>query len=679
MQVNISSQQNILKTLKAIVILVLFLCSSHQISAQITYLYDATGKSKEEKLICMNLAGIVNRESAKLYVKNVFPCYSFPQADEKWIEEFKKDGTSFEQINDLKSLLQVFDYAINGAITYDPKATMGNFSGQNFLWQGEFAAMLGGLTNRIAVSPAMASFLDLNVSDSSVIEGTNCKVVSRLELEAHDWNDSQLSTDQRYEKLLQYGLAHVLPHCSSKGFFIREINDFAISKKLFQVNLAGTDALKFTSLPDWKAEIIEDLLKYMRDENGNDIFHVYGWMHPEPLVQWISGYGAGFHELMVGNLSFHHSYQTKSPLPERKTENTNTTIEDKHYVMIMGTEGDAANWNIGFQSGAWLSPDRGNTPLAWGFNLHLLDLFPFIANYYYGSATENDGFVSVMSPLGYVYPDMWADAILDSAISKSKHSLEKFDISTLYGYKHYNGAGSSDFRGVTINNSFDIFKLAKFNAQIGAELCFTFEPGLSTQKTYFFEDSTAIFNHVNDNTFYADMSNITNQASELAAKLKTRKTPSFTILYQRYRQDDFIGRNGPSNADMTMKMVETFATALQQHPDAEQKVQFILPEEFNQLIRQKLPQAPKPQPLSNLDLENQNLIYPNHTSQQFFLNIDEKSKIEIQILDINSKIVLTPKDWKQGVNVSQLKSGIYFVAISNGETGKMVMKKLVVR
>ncbi|MBW6479412.1 MAG: hypothetical protein K0B37_08295 [Bacteroidales bacterium] len=96
-------------------------------------IYNGTGAPLEHRLASMTLAGIVNREEPRLYLLNVYETWSFNQTDESWRDIYQQDGNVvFTEISDFQQLIDHFENDINGAITYDPSLTYGNFTGQDF-------------------------------------------------------------------------------------------------------------------------------------------------------------------------------------------------------------------------------------------------------------------------------------------------------------------------------------------------------------------------------------------------------------------------------------------------------------------------------------------------------------------------------------------------------------------
>ena len=503
--------------------------------------------------MAMTLAGIVNRDSARLYLLNVYETWSYNHTDEQWRDIYRSRGNvQFDSIASIITLVDRFRPFINGAITYDAARTFSNFSGQSFRWQGEYAALIGGLTNRLPATAALAQALNLTISDSVLVTDTfdgdsSIYVTGQLDLPSHSWNNTSLTEEQRYLNMLDWGVQQLLPRCNPKKFYIREITDWTVSKKMFQVNLAGTDDLNFDAMPAARADILERVLTFMHANNPSTIFHIYGWIRPEPMTQWFALFGSSFHETLLGNFRGIHRFRLH---PRTFVANSTVSpdtipLQNKHYIMFVTSEGDASNWVFGFHSGAWLSPQRGTVPVAWGWNFHLLNECPFVAAYYYDTGTPNDGFISVTSPLGYAYPDLWQNDVWQGAIDSTRFLKNKFGVHDVYGYKHYAGTGTMVYRGKTINNSFNFTRYGQFQSATQTNLTILYDPLVPSQ-TPFTDFGPLMFNHMGDGSFYGDASNLNAMATRILNSLRSKPKPNFLLAgYQRFRQDDFANRTEP--------------------------------------------------------------------------------------------------------------------------------------
>lgn len=556
-------------------------------------LYIGTGTFPENKLLAMTLAGIVNRDSARLYLLNVYETWSYSRTDEQWRDIYSaRGGVQFDSVVSIQELVNRFRPFIRGAVTYDQTRSWGNFTGQVFRWQGEAAATIGGLTDRLPAPPALAAALGLAVAESVLVTDAfdgdpPVWVTGRVELPSHPWNNTALTEEQRYLTLLDWGATTLLPRCNPAKFYIREITDWAVRHRMFQVNLAGTDDLDLNSMPPARADILERVLNHMHARNPSSIFHIYGWIRPEPMTQWFAHFGSSFHETLLGNLSWHSSFPVapRQYIPPSRVDPDTIPLRNKHYLLFVSSEGDASNWVMSFQSGAWLSPRRGAVPIGWGWNLHLFGECPFVAAYVYDTATPNDGIVAVTSPLGYAYPDLWGNDVWSGALDSTRALMARFGVRNFYGYKHYAPTGSMVYRGRIINNSFNFPRYGSFQAGAGVDLTVLYDPLLPSQvpvTTY----GTLMFNHTGDGSFYGDASDLNAMANRIITKVRTQSRPSFLLAgYQRFRQDDFSSRPDPGSSDISLPRLEQVVQLVRADPLVGADVEVVTPEKFSVLMR----------------------------------------------------------------------------------------------
>jgi hypothetical protein len=656
--------------IKNILFFCLFFIFSNQLFAVNAVVFDGSGQAAENKLIAMTIAGIVNRDAPRLYLRNVYETWSYSETDETWENLYITSGNvNFTVISDINVLVQNFKSFLKGAITYDASLTYGNFTGQSFRWQAEAAAMLCGLTDCIPVSSTNIS-IDINkpelINVPDYFNGqATIQVSAKLELSTHAWNNTTLTSEQRYFAWLDWSLNNLLTRCNTSKFYIREITDWAINQRMFQLNLGGTEDLRFTSLTDEKAAKIERVMTYLKEKKPNEIFHVYGWMRPEPLVQWISAWGGSFHETLFSNLSWHHVFPVDANFNYARPSDIDPatiTLENKYYVLFIASEGDAGNWNIGFQGGAWQSATRGQVPLAWGFNLQMLDEFPFIGQYYYRTATANDGFMAVSTPLGYAYPDVFPTSYLPDAKAKTSALMDKFNVNSVYAYKHYNGAGSSVYRGVTISNNFDFAKLGAFSEQTNAQMTMLFDPGLMTQRAYT-NYGGLLYNHVNDDTFYADFSNLNTARDRIVSKLSGKSKPRFLLAgYERFRYDiASLATN-----DITLPRLKTLMESIKTDASVGADVEFVTAEKYTYLLRKSLGLSTA---VTVLETNEQKLLVFSDINHNLQLNLqlENAQKVQINIVDLAGRTVYQ-SEWNMTMandfkTISILQKGIYILNI----------------
>lgn len=634
------------------------------------------GLTPEDKYMAVTLAGIVNRDTARLYLRNVYENWSYNQTDEQFELLYKTRGNVvFEEINTMAELVNRFRPFINGAITYDGSKTIANHSKDRVLWQAEYAGMLGGLTNRLPCSPATATALGLSVTTNlqvvDVYDGDSPVVVSGRIETGNAWNNASATNDANYETLLTWAVKTILPRCNPKRFYCRELCDIAVQHRMFQTNVAGPDDLDFSQFAPWKATILENTFKYLHTKNFNGLFRVYGWLWPEPIVQWIATFGATFQPILIGNLSFHGTFPTPPSTYNRPSlvQDYSSVVLDrsKHYVVVIGTEGDSGNWCIGFQSGAWLSAKRGAVPVTWGLNLTLMDDCPFVANYYMETATANDGFAAVLSPLGYTYTDILPAESRAAAVAEAKRLMTKFKVNDIYAYKHYAPTTTFSYRGVPMSNNYNMTRLSQFNRDSGVPgATYLFEPNLPFQVPYTSPENQLFFNHARPGetnpTFYGNTTSNQAMADRILGLLRPRTTPSFLIGgYQRMRQDDFANRVSPGNADMSLDMLEDVIRRVKADPTLGSKVEFVTIEKMTGLMRRFQGLTPAPTPTGPFETLWERTARTANTPAWFSTSGNTERGMaygnnKLYVVSRSGQPTVRMLDWRTGTDVGQLNT-----------------------
>ena len=640
-------------------------------------LFDATGAAPETRLLAMTLAGIVNRDSARLYLLNAYETWSYTSSDEQWRDEYRlRGGVVFDSIATLEALVARFRSSIRGAVVYDSAQRFSNFPGQLFQWQAEYAALIGSLTDRVPATPWLAARLGLATEDSLLAEDVfdgdaPVWVPGSLAGAAHPWNAAGLTDEQRYLTMADWGVRELLPLCNPSAFYIREITDFAVQRRLFQVNLAGTGDLDLTSMPTARADMLERILAFMQAKNPANIFHIYGWIRPEPMTQWFACFGASFHETLLGNLSWHSAFPVadRTYAPPSHTVADTVQLRDRYYLLFVASEGDASNWNFSFQSGAWRSPERGTVAIGWGWNLHLLSLCPFVAAYYVDTATPADGFLSVTSPLGYAYPDLWPAAVLDSAVIATRTLMARFGVRTVYGYKHYAGSGTMVFRGKTISNSFDFPRYGQFQSAAGVDLSILYDPLLPSQQPVT-GYGPLLWNHTGDGSFYGNASDLAAMAARILAATRDLPRPAFLLAaYQRFRQDGFAARPSPGSSDISVPRLRQVVDLIRGDAEIGPYVEVVTPETFAVLLRQKLGITGAGGDVPLLDLAELLPNYPNpfNGTTTIRASIPRRSHATLEVFDrlgrrirILADGVLEAGEHTFRFEADNLASGVYF-------------------
>jgi hypothetical protein len=252
--------------------------------------------------------------------------------------------------------------------------------------------------------------------------------------------------------------------------------------------------------------------------------------------------------------------------------------------------------------------------------------------------------------------------------------MDKFKVKSVYAYKHYNGAGSSQYRGITISNNFDFAKLGTFAEQTNAQMTMLFDPGLMTQKAYT-NYGSLLYNHVNDDTFYADFSNLTTARDRIVSKLSGKTKPRFLMAgYERMRYDNAALETN----DITLPRLKTLMESIKANAVIGTDVEFVTPEKYTYLLRKSLGLSTSVPVVEN---NGQKLLVFNdkNTNLQINLQLENAQQVQIRVVDLAGKLILS-ENWKMTMakdfkTISIPQKGIFVLNVKGQNvnlTSKMV-------
>ena len=148
-----------------------------------------------------------------------------------------------------------------------------------------------------------------------------------------------------------------------------------------------------------------DLLrKFFRDMKAGEAIAL-GWYATERTgITTASEFGIGTMpaDFLVSPSTYAGTdHKIRIPAVPKKPE-----LENKTYVAIFISDGDNLQYTQHAMRQNWdrIGADRGKLPLNWTIAPGLVDVAPAFLNYYYGSATSNDCFVTGPSGMGYMMP-----------------------------------------------------------------------------------------------------------------------------------------------------------------------------------------------------------------------------------------------------------------------------------
>jgi hypothetical protein len=214
------------------------------------------------------------------------------------------------------------------------------------------------------------------------------------------------------EDAYRWALDNLMPECTKKMAFVAKTGwwniigaDLAIKDKTF---------IFYEKVDQPNIPIFKEVMQRLDHPAA-----IMGWDEPEWIYNYRVSEGGNF-VLCTGapNLSFWAHVPTDGPVQLPLRKQSAHGLENKYYVMFQYGDGDAPKVEAGLMpadgpsirsEAGWLSADRGQVPIAWGFQPYLLEICPALLEYYAKTATPNDSFFAGPSGAGYATPSRMPD------------------------------------------------------------------------------------------------------------------------------------------------------------------------------------------------------------------------------------------------------------------------------
>ena len=357
-----------------------------------TAVYQGIGAdSKIAKHIIRVLQGIVNRDSAELFLDDGSnDTFWFKEIGKSYRRPAKRYTTGENPA--LRTLFGEYKDRITKLVVCD-------FSTASYTWN--MAVNMASLENALPVSE------DIKNTLLELFPDWNGEVV--------DIRNNWSSTKEAYE----WAIENLLPKMNHQLVFSTGMRDDWKNGE-WKVYDYAVATRSFSFFLDNHTTEGADLIRRILREGGygkNTTVMGYG-MHGDDLNDTTNPEGFGY---VVGdfipNLSFYSS------VPSRRFEKRiGKSVEPdptKVYVALHFSDGD----NIQFDHNSGLSiyqnSERGKTPISMTLAPALTELAPFILDYYYRNATENDEFIGGPSGFQYIQEALYKSSDYDEWCRKN--------------------------------------------------------------------------------------------------------------------------------------------------------------------------------------------------------------------------------------------------------------------
>lgn len=326
----------------------------------------------EAKHIARVFQGIINREKAEVFLASDIK-------ETNWLKYTGKEFTRPPFVltgsnKGLRSLVKMYKDRIK-------KLVVCNFSNNDYTWN--MAVNMAAVDDVLPVSEELKNSL----------------------IEEFDWDVEVVDIRNKWSNISEaydWALKEIMPQINKKMFFslgLRDdwqgggwaLYDYAVATRSFSFWLDNHNGDQIA--------IIQKILRTPGYPKNSCVMG-YG-KSGDDLNDVINPEGFGF---LVGdffpNASAYSSFETKTftqPSPKAIE-----LLNNKIYVVLHWSDGDNIQFNHNASYDIFNQEARGEVPVSMTLSPALMEIAPFILNYYYENATENDELIGGPSGLQYI-------------------------------------------------------------------------------------------------------------------------------------------------------------------------------------------------------------------------------------------------------------------------------------
>ncbi len=371
--------------------------------------YTVSGASQETLVTLTTLVGLLNRPQPNIYLV-------FGSDEVFWLKEVfghvPQNAKSAVNESVLTTLLDAHHMAVQGLVIYDT----------NLEDSINIATMIAAQQDGIVVSAAQASVLQSKYG---------LTILSDLSI--HGWK----SRLQAYH----WALENVRGGCSSRlvaglEYKNTSLRSFLFATRSFIYNLDSRDYL-----PSPTSILTDGLLS--ERELMHRILTTFeaGSVHLGWFIDESSGVNLTSQVAMTvlatdnfANLEVWTAAQPPSPPFVSATSpryDEPAPAAPRVYVSFTMSDGDNLQYSQHRMKDIWRDPARGILPIGWTISPSILHATPLLAEYYRGSATENDEFIAGPSGAGYIFPSHWPSEHLEAFLQITGPQMQAMNMTTL--------------------------------------------------------------------------------------------------------------------------------------------------------------------------------------------------------------------------------------------------------
>jgi hypothetical protein len=368
-----------------------------------TFIYE--GVSQGQRLAAVSLQGLVNRDTARIYLR---------ERQSSWLLDFYKEKEIIKSeivYDDIFRLLKNFKKFFKGAVVIDPTKS----------FTVNIASNIAGVEDRVIISPNMLFLFKQHIGgDIDIKDLRDNNFVDALA--AYLWYEQNILPLQT-KTVLSVAKDYFM-HDVYRDYLIQfkiptfwlpgpKDDDYNLAYENKIINLLSTTPPNIPVLGFWPAV----------DANGENVgYEEYAG------VKLAGRYGKfTLVNTWVGNYSFNTSINNQQVLYKQdkvRAKKFRTYNPNKKYVaLVMVESGDSpAYLQYGLTQRQWNDPYRGQVPISYGISPSIRYLLPGLTKYLYESATMNDFFFCSISGAGYCYPfEGYCDLTADPAKNKTDY------------------------------------------------------------------------------------------------------------------------------------------------------------------------------------------------------------------------------------------------------------------